>query len=138
MGTKTKPYPFLGLKQNFPSITINKPESKWAFSSDSCSGFTFPVSGSSTGMLSEPPTPSIVPSTTSLGGNQPSLLLNPETAVPSYSFGSKKSSPALVFSFSPTNSNTIRTEVSNIKFSFGSDDHTRLSFGSVGKDAVCC
>ncbi|XP_022144995.1 nuclear pore complex protein NUP1 isoform X2 [Momordica charantia] len=138
-GTKIKPSPSLGIKPGFPSITINKPESKWAFSSDSGSGFTFPVSGASSGTLSEPPTPSIFPST-SIGGSQP-LLLKPETAaVSSYSFGSKKSSPTLVFSFSSTNSDTIYTDARNIKFSFGSNDHTRLSFGSVGKDAdaVCC
>lgn len=136
MGTQIKPSPSLGGKPIFPSITINKPESKWAFSSDSGSAFTFPVSGASSGMLSEPPTPSIFPST-SLGGGQP-LLLKPETPVPSYSFDSKKTSPSLVFSFPSINSDTIHTEASNIKFSFGSDDHTRLSFGSVGKDAVCC
>lgn len=137
MGTQMKPSPSLGTKPGFPSITINKPESKWAFSSDSGSAFTFPVSGASSGGLSEPPTPSIFPST-SLGSSQ-TLLLKPETAVPSYSFGSKKSSPALVFSFSSTNSDTIHTtDAPNIKFSFGSENHTRLSFGSVGKDAVCC
>lgn len=136
MGDQIKPSPSLGTKPGFPSITINKPESKWAFSTDNGSGFTFPVSGASSGTLSEPPTPSIFPST-SLGGSQP-LLLKPETAVSSYSFGSKKSSPTLVFSFSSTNSDTTYTDAKNIKFSFGSDDHTRLSFGSVGKDAVCC
>ncbi|XP_038879645.1 nuclear pore complex protein NUP1 isoform X2 [Benincasa hispida] len=136
VGTQIKPSPSLGGKPVFPSITINKPESKWAFSSDSGSAFTFPVSGASSGMLSEPPTPSIFPST-SLGGSQP-LLLKPETPVPSYSFGSKKSSRTLVFSFPSTNSDTISNETSNIKFSFGSNDHTRLHFGSVGKDAVCC
>ncbi|XP_022960828.1 nuclear pore complex protein NUP1-like isoform X1 [Cucurbita moschata] len=134
--TQIKPSPSLGGKPIFPSITISKPESKWAFSSDSGSAFTFPVSGASSGMLSEPPTPSIFPST-SLGGGQP-LLLKTETPVPSYSFDSKKTSPSLVFSFPSINSDTIGPEASNIKFSFGSDDHTRLSFGSVGKDAVCC
>ncbi|XP_008443984.1 nuclear pore complex protein NUP1 isoform X2 [Cucumis melo] len=138
VGTQIMPSSSFGGKPVFPSITINKPESKWAFSSDSGSAFTFPVSGASSGMLSEPPTPSIFPSTTtSLGGSQP-LLLKPEAPVPSYSFGSKKSSPSLVFSFPSTNNDTICTEASNIKFSFGSNDNTRLSFSSVGKDAVCC
>ncbi|KAG7023514.1 Nuclear pore complex protein NUP1 [Cucurbita argyrosperma subsp. argyrosperma] len=68
--TQIKPSPSLGGKPIFPSITISKPESKWAFSSDSGSAFTFPVSGASSGMLSEPPRPSIFPST-SLGGGQP-------------------------------------------------------------------
>ncbi|KAE8653110.1 nuclear pore complex protein NUP1 isoform X2 [Cucumis sativus] len=136
VGTQIKPSSSFGGKPVFPSITINKPESKWAFSSDSGSAFTFPVSGASSGMLSEPPTPSIFPSTTtSLGGSQP-LLLKPETPVPSYSFGSKNS-PGLVFAFPSTNNDTICTEASNIKFSFGSNDNTRLSF-SVGKDTVCC
>lgn len=135
MGAQMKPSPSLGGKPVFTSITINKPESKWTFSSDSGSAFTFPVSGASSGMLSEPPTPSIFPST-SLGGSQP-LLLKPETPIPSYSFGSKKSSRTLIFSFPSTNSDKILTEAS-IKFSFGSKDHTRLSFSSVGKDAVCC
>ncbi|KAG7021778.1 Nuclear pore complex protein NUP1 [Cucurbita argyrosperma subsp. argyrosperma] len=136
VGTQMKPFSSLGTKPGFPSITIKKPESGWTISPDSGSAFTFPVSGACSGMISEPPTPSIFPST-SIGGSQP-LLLKPENAVPSYSFGSKKSSPTLVFSFPSTNSNTISSDASNIKFSFGSDNHKRLSFSSVGKDAVCC
>ncbi|EXC04106.1 hypothetical protein L484_012343 [Morus notabilis] len=120
-----------GTKPVLSSISINKPDSKWTFSSDQGSGFTFPVSTSSE-VLSEPPTPSIVPSFLVSGQHQP----KDGVAVPSYTFGSSKSSSALVFSFPSTSSSAIQNDSSDIKFSFGSDK-PRLSFSSITKDAIC-
>lgn len=120
-----------GTKPVLSSISISKPDSKWAFSSDQSSGFTFPVSTASE-VFSEPPTPSIIPSFSTSSQHQPEDGL----AVPTYTFGSTKSSPALVFSFPSTSSAAIQDDSSEIKFSFGSDK-SRLSFGSIKKDAIC-
>ncbi|KAM4133190.1 hypothetical protein ACJW30_01G309700 [Castanea mollissima] len=111
-----------------PSISISKPVSRWPFTSDAGSGFTFPVSSSGV----EPPTPTIVPSFSGSG-----LQQKEGPAVPSYSFGSQRSNPALVFSFPSTSSATIHEDALDIKFSFGSDEKTQLSFSSLEKDAVC-
>ncbi|KAK4391583.1 hypothetical protein Sango_1936100 [Sesamum angolense] len=94
-------------------------------------GFTFPVSASS-GVLSEPPTPSITPSFSA------SILSQPTSApaVPSYSFGTKNSKPRLVFSF-PSTSTASTSNHSDLKFSFGSEKNTRLSFSNLGTDAIC-
>ncbi|XP_011020362.1 PREDICTED: uncharacterized protein LOC105122772 [Populus euphratica] len=51
-----------GNKPVLPSITIDKPDQRWALSSYKSSGFTFLVSASP-GTLFEPPTPTIMPST---------------------------------------------------------------------------
>ncbi|KAJ6912941.1 hypothetical protein NC651_015419 [Populus alba x Populus x berolinensis] len=69
-----------------PSITIDKPDQRWALSSNKSSGFTFLVSASP-GILSEPPTPTIMPSTSA-------TVVPPPKDVSSspYSFGSKRSS----------------------------------------------
>lgn len=117
-------------KPVLPSISISKPYSRWPFTSDTSSGFTFPVSSSG----SEPPTPTITP-LLSAGG--PPQQPKEEPAAPSYNFGSKRSTPALVFSFPSTSSANIHEDALGIKFSFGSDDNTRLSFSSFEKDAVC-
>ncbi|XP_054820773.1 uncharacterized protein LOC129319718 [Prosopis cineraria] len=119
-------------KPVLPSININKPEPKWTLASDRSSGFTFPVSAASS-VFSEPPTPSIVPSF-STGGDRQSKEIATE---PSYSFGSKRSSPALVFSFPSTSSTAVQNDAGDIKFSFGSNDKARLSFSSFGTNAVC-
>nr|XP_023893689.1 nuclear pore complex protein NUP1 isoform X1 [Quercus suber]POF21385.1 nuclear pore complex protein nup1 [Quercus suber] len=111
-----------------PSISIGKPVSRWPFTSDAGSGFTFPVSSSGV----EPPTPTIVPSLSGSG-----LQQKEGPAIPSFSFGSQRSNPALVFSFPSTSSATIHEDALDIKFSFGSDEKTRLSFSSFEKDAVC-
>jgi hypothetical protein len=116
-------------KPVLPSISINKPESRWPFTSNNSSGFTFPVSSSGV----EPPTPTIVPSFSGSGVQQP----KEGPAVPSYSFGSQRSNPALVFSFPSTSSATVREDALGIKFSFGSDEKARLSFSSFEKDAIC-
>lgn len=115
-----------GTKRVFPSISVDKPDSTWRFSADKSSGFTFPVSTSSA-VFSEPPTPSIMPS---FSGSTEHQLKDGDAAVPTYSFGAKKSDH-LVFTF-PSTSDAIQIDTSDIKFSFGSDK-PRLSF----KDAIC-
>ncbi|PIN26701.1 hypothetical protein CDL12_00536 [Handroanthus impetiginosus] len=119
-----------GTKPSLPSISINKPEFR-SVSSDNGPGFTFPVSASS-GVLSEPPTPSIAPSSSSTILPQPIGM----SSIPSYTFGTNKSTPRLVFSF-PSSSNASTHDDSDLKFSFGSDKKTRLSFSSIGKDTIC-
>ncbi|KAL6226329.1 hypothetical protein ACLB2K_000291 [Fragaria x ananassa] len=101
-------------KRVFPAISVDK------------STFTFPVSTSST-VFSEPPTPSIMPTFSPSPDRQ---LKDGDTAVPTYSFGSKKSD-RLVFTF-PSIGDATQIVTSDIKFSFGSDK-PRLSF----KDAIC-
>ncbi|PON63227.1 nucleoporin-like protein [Parasponia andersonii] len=120
-----------GTKPVLSNISIDKPNSKWAFSSDQSSGFTFPVSTTSE-VLSEPPTPSIMPSFSASSQQQP----KDGSAVPSYTFGSMNPMPSLAFSFPSTSSASIQNDTSDIKFSFGSDE-PRLSFGSIKKDAIC-
>ncbi|GER47387.1 nucleoporin-related [Striga asiatica] len=117
-----------GKRPSLPSISIGKPVFS-ATSSENVPGFTFPVSTCS-GVLSEPPTPSVMPSAVSH-----SIDLH---TIPSYTFGVKKSTPPLVFSFPSTSSSTSSLgEDYDLKFSFGSEHKTRLSFSSVGKDAIC-
>ncbi|KZV18879.1 hypothetical protein F511_31718 [Dorcoceras hygrometricum] len=116
-----------GTKPSLPSISVNKPEIRAFnsdnFNSDNGPGFTFPVC-SAAGVLSEPPTtPSILPSSSII----------PQ---PTYSFGAKKSNSGLVFSF-PSSSNASTIDASDLKFSFGSDSKTRLSFSSFDADAIC-
>lgn len=110
-----------GTKPSLSYISTKRAEFR-ATSSDNGAGFTFPVSASA-GALSEPPTPSIAPSSSA-------------TVTPSYSFGSKKAEPSIVFSF-PSNSSALSHDESDPKFSFGSDKKTRLSFSSLGKDSIC-
>ncbi|KAK4257398.1 hypothetical protein QN277_006991 [Acacia crassicarpa] len=120
-------------KPVLPSISINKPESKWTLASDKSSGFTFPISASSS-VLFEPPTPSIAP-LFSAGGQHQSKEVSTE---PSYSFGLKRSSPPVVFSFPSTSSTAAENDAAgDIKFSFGSNEKARLSFSSFDKNAVC-
>lgn len=117
-----------------PPISIKKPESRWAFASDNGSGFTFPVTASSS-VFSEPPTPSIMP-LFSTGNNEHQLKERPTEL--SYSFGLKKSNPALVFSFPSTSNTAVHNDAGGaIKFNFGSADKARLSF-SFGNNGVCC
>ncbi|KAG2718774.1 hypothetical protein I3760_03G236400 [Carya illinoinensis] len=116
-----------GTKPVLPSITISKPVSRWPFSSDASSAFTFPVSSSVTEPVIEPPTPTIM---FSADGKQ---LPKEGLAVPPYIFGSKRSTPALVFSVPSTSSANIQEDALGIKFNFGSAENTRLSFGSFGK-----
>ncbi|KAK7327735.1 hypothetical protein VNO77_21825 [Canavalia gladiata] len=118
-------------KPVLPPISIKKPESRWALASDNGSGFTFPVSASSS-VFSEPPTPSIMPLFSTGDQNQ----LKERSTELSFSFGFKKSTPGLVFSF-PSTSNTVQNDAGDIKFNFGSTEKPRLSF-SFGKNAICC
>ncbi|KAK1551347.1 hypothetical protein Q3G72_034263 [Acer saccharum] len=121
-----------GNKPVLSSISIGKPGQNWTFTSDSSIGFTFPVSTSS-GVSSEPPTPTIIPSFSSSGLQQQ----NEGGAIPSYSFGLNKSNPAVVFSFPSTSGTSPLDGASDVKFNFGSDETRRISFSSIGKDAVC-
>ncbi|KAK2645916.1 hypothetical protein Ddye_021111 [Dipteronia dyeriana] len=121
-----------GNKPVLSSISIGKPGQNWTFSSDSTTGFTFPVSTSS-GVSSEPPTPTIMASFSSSGQQQQ----NEGAAIPSYCFGLKKSTPAIVFSFPSTSGTSPLDVASDLKFNFGSDVTRRISFSSIGKDAVC-
>ncbi|GAV82501.1 hypothetical protein CFOL_v3_25952 [Cephalotus follicularis] len=116
-----------GNKPVLPLISIAKPVKSWA-SSDNSSGFSFPISSS--GVLSEPPTPSVLPSSVNCGPKE-------VPAIPSFSFGSKSSTPALVFSFPSTSSCPINDDVSDIEFNFGSEKTTRISFSSFGEDSIC-
>lgn len=121
----------LGKKSIWPSISIGRPN-PYAVSSDNGRGFTFPVSASS-GFLSEPPTPSIVPSSSTSAPSQPKDVT---AAVPFYSFGTNKST-RLVFSF-PSTSSISEPDACDLKLQFGSDKKARLSFSSLGKDTICC
>ncbi|KAG8639300.1 hypothetical protein MANES_14G133500v8 [Manihot esculenta] len=121
-----------GTKPVLPSINVDKPNQRWTFSSDNSSGFTFPVSASS-GVSSEPPTPSIMPLSSSIDLHQQ----NDGSSIPSYNFGTKRSTPALVFSFPSTSSVPVPDDVSDLKFNFGSEKTPRISFSSIGQGAIC-
>ncbi|KAJ0030231.1 hypothetical protein Pint_13003 [Pistacia integerrima] len=121
----------VGTKPVLSSISVGKPAQRWAFSSDNTAGFSFPVSASA-GVFSEPPTPTVMPSFPASGIHQP----NKEAAVPTYSFGSNKSTPSLVFAFPSTSNAVTHDDASDLKFNFGSEE-TRISFSSIGKDAIC-
>ena len=115
-------------------ISIKKPmpDSRWTSASDNGSGFTFPVSTSSS-VFSEPPTPSIMPLFSGADQNQP----KERSTELSFSFGLKRSNPAVVFSFPSTSNSAVHDNAAVIKFNFGSDQKARLSF-SFDKNAVCC
>ncbi|GFZ20865.1 hypothetical protein Acr_29g0000270 [Actinidia rufa] len=112
------------------SISVDKPHLRQSIFPNY--GFSFPITTSS-GVLSEPPTPSIMPSI--LVSSPPESKDGP--TIPIYSFWTKRSTPALVFSFPSTSTASTEDEASNIKFSFGLDSENRISFRSVGKDAIC-
>ncbi|KAF3453713.1 hypothetical protein FNV43_RR04154 [Rhamnella rubrinervis] len=120
------------VKPFLSNIFIDKPDLRWKCSSENSSGFTFPVSTSS-GVVSEPPTPSVLPTFSGSSEQYPPKDGHSEL---SYTFGASKSNPALVFSFPSTSSAASRNDASDIKYSFGSDK-PRLSFGSVGKNTIC-
>lgn len=120
-----------GTKPTLPFISISKPDPRSAVSSNNSFGFTFPVPASSG---SEPPTPSMASFSASV--IPPSVEPSAAAAPPPYSFGTKKSSQHLVFSF-PSSSSALQSDTSGIQFNFGADRKTtRLSFSAVGK-AVC-
>ncbi|XP_061344440.1 nuclear pore complex protein NUP1 [Gastrolobium bilobum] len=119
-------------KTGLPPIIIKKPESRWTLAYDNGSGFTFPVSASSS-VFSEPPTPSIMPLFSTGDQHQ----LKESSTELSFSFGLRKSSAAIVFSFPSTSNTVIHNDAGDIKFNFGSTEKARLSF-LFGEDAVCC
>lgn len=117
-----QPYNFSGGKRTLKSISVDKKGGL---------GFTFPVSAS--GILSEPPTPSIFPSFSSGDMSQAAE----DSALPSYTFGVKRSSPRHDFSSFPSTSNSSTDDMaSDIKFNFGSERNSRVSFKLVGKDPI--
>lgn len=121
-----------GTKPVLPHISVGRRDPKRAVVSDNGAGFTFPVTSSSS-VFSEPPTPSFLPvssgSTVSDSKEVPTVT--------SFSFGTEKSAPRLVFSFPSTGSATNHVDSVDPKFNFGSGKKPRLSFDSVGKDAIC-
>ncbi|XP_020207716.1 nuclear pore complex protein NUP1 isoform X1 [Cajanus cajan] len=119
-------------KPVLPPISIKKPESRWTVASDNGSGFTFPVSASSS-VFSELPTPSITP-LFSAGDQQ---QLKERSTEPLYSFGLKKSNTALVFSFPSTSNTAVQNDAADLKFNFGLTEKPRLSF-SFEKNAFSC
>ncbi|MCL7047236.1 hypothetical protein MKW94_005610 [Papaver nudicaule] len=130
-------------KPALSSISITKQDPKRF---DNGSGFTFPVSTSSSGNISEPPTPSMLPFPSGSCLPRPqektSVPLNqsPPNAVgaPSYSFRSKKTEDALVFSFPCTNSASPGGDSPTTPtFKFGSDKKDRLSFRPVAENTTC-
>ncbi|KAK4713090.1 hypothetical protein R3W88_018997 [Solanum pinnatisectum] len=116
-----------GAKPNLPSIFVNKSNPRNATSPDNGFGFSFPVAASS-GALSEPPTPSM-PSPAAGVLSQP---VDASTS-PVYTFGTGKSAERLVFSFPSTSNASVPADASDLKFSFGTDRTSRLSFGAIGK-----
>lgn len=109
-----QPHNFSGGKRTLKSISVDKKGGL---------GFTFPVSAP--GVLSEPPTPSIFPSFSSGDMSQAAE----DSALPSYTFGTKRSSPRPDFSSFPSTSNSSTGDMaSDIKFSFGSERKNRVSF----------
>lgn len=96
------------------SLSIMKPNGKHAISSDSGSGFTFPVSASSV-PLSEPPTPTMMSSLINKS-SQP----KEGSTIPSFTFGSSNAAKSPVFSFPSSVSSTI-IDASIPKFNFGSE-----------------
>ncbi|KAL3532319.1 hypothetical protein ACH5RR_005840 [Cinchona calisaya] len=121
-----------GSRPILPHISVGRQHDPLrSVSSDNVAAFTFPLSASLS-ILSEPPTPSFMPFSSSGMVSQPKEV----PTVPAYSFGTKKSTPPLVFSFPSTSNAPTHVEAHDLKFNFGSDK-TRLSFGSVGKDAIC-
>ncbi|KAK3006218.1 hypothetical protein RJ639_015562 [Escallonia herrerae] len=128
--SKKMPPQSSGTGPTVQSIAISKPDPRSLVSSDNGLGFSFPISASA---LAEPPTPSIMPSFMTSGPAQ----AKEGPTVPSFSFGTKKTTPPLVFSFPSTSGNSTCDEVADLKFDFGSDKKNRVSFRSVGKDAIC-
>ncbi|KAG5594162.1 hypothetical protein H5410_035394 [Solanum commersonii] len=116
-----------GAKPNLPSIFVNKPNPRNVTAPDNGFGFSFPVAASS-GALSEPPTPSM-PSPAAGVLSQP---VDASTS-PVYTFGTGKSAERLVFSFPSTSNASVPVDASDLKFSFGADRTSRLSFGAIGK-----
>ncbi|XP_048602458.1 nuclear pore complex protein NUP1 isoform X1 [Brassica napus] len=136
-------------KRLLSSISVAKPNQRWAFPSGSNASFTFPVSSSDGATSSEPPTPSIMPFTTSTAASGDGVAITShhdeatkDDEVPQFSFGGNRrgdKSP-LVFNF-PSVSEEVMNEDDEklgIKYTFGSKKPERISFSSAGSDGVCC
>ncbi|XP_026387703.1 nuclear pore complex protein NUP1-like isoform X1 [Papaver somniferum] len=130
-------------KPALSTISITKRDPKRF---DNGSGFTFPVSASSSGNISEPPTPSILPFPSASGLPRPqentSAPSDKSTAnavgAPSYSFRSQKTEDSIVFSFPSTSSASPSGDSTTTPtFKFGSDKKDRLSFRSFGENTKC-
>lgn len=129
-----------GNKPPLANISITKSNPSYKASSDNGFGFTFPVSASTGPLFEPPPTPSILPSFSTIGLPRP----QEHKSVPSnncnlkgglsYSFGSRTARERLVFSFPSTS--TFPSDSSTPRFTFGSDKG-RISFRAVSEDAVC-
>ncbi|CAN6840380.1 hypothetical protein Bca4012_048235 [Brassica carinata] len=136
-------------KRLLSSISVTKPNQRWAFPSGSNASFTFPVSSSDGATSSEPPTPSIMPFTTSTAASGDGVAITShhdeatkDDEIPQFSFGGNRrgdKSP-LVFNF-PSVSEEVMNEDDEklgIKYTFGSKKPERISFSSAGSDGVCC
>ncbi|XP_026454553.1 nuclear pore complex protein NUP1-like isoform X2 [Papaver somniferum] len=130
-------------KPALSSISITKRDPKCF---DNGSGFTFLVSASSSGNISEPPTPSILPFPSASGLPRPqektSVPSDKSTVnavgAPSYSFRSQKTEDPLVFSFPSTSSASPSGDSTTTPtFKFGSDKKDRISFRSFGENTKC-
>ncbi|KAL8237000.1 hypothetical protein R6Q59_018081 [Mikania micrantha] len=111
-------------------ISFKRPDPQQVISSDNGGGFTFSFSGNASS-ASEPLSPSIRPSFLPI-----SAPLSKELPIiPAYSFGTKKYGEQVVFSFPSTSNAPVDDGASDLKFNFRSD-RNRVSFGSIGKNAV--
>ncbi|RID73743.1 hypothetical protein BRARA_B00873 [Brassica rapa] len=136
-------------KRLLSSISVAKPNQRWAFPSGSNASFTFPVSSSDGATSSEPPTPSIMPFTTSTAASGDGVAITShhdeatkDDEVPQFSFGGNRrgDKTPLVFDF-PSVSEEVMNEDDEklgIKYTFGSKKPERISFSSAGSDGVCC
>lgn len=144
-----------------PSISVDRSGPRTSFASDTNAGFTFPFT-TSYSTSSEPPTPSIIPSSSTSPeqlkitapfpaftfGNKiaiaPPVNASPSTSTtptsndavtPKFKFGSGK--PRLSFAVEGEDVASTSNDSSVPKYKFGSGQ-SRLNFGSMGSDAVCC
>ncbi|GMH04530.1 hypothetical protein Nepgr_006370 [Nepenthes gracilis] len=101
-----------GTKPVFPSIFVGKSNIQTTLSSDNNTGFTFPVTTSSTSY--EPPTPSVMPSSLTSALPQLSKTFIP----PMYNFGNRKSNMPIVFSFPSTSAASTSNDAPDINFRF--------------------
>ncbi|KAF8047313.1 hypothetical protein N665_3100s0002 [Sinapis alba] len=127
-------------KRLLSSISVAKPNQRWAFPSGSNASFTFPVSSSDGATSSEPPTPSIMPFTTSTTPSGGVAITShhdearKDDEVPQFSFGGNNrrgdKSP-LVFNFSSVSEEVVMNEDDEklgVKYTFGSRKPERISF----------
>ncbi|CAH8285700.1 unnamed protein product [Eruca vesicaria subsp. sativa] len=139
-------------KRLLSSISVAKPNQRWAFPSGPNASFTFPVSSSDGATSSEPPTPSIMPFTTSTAAPSGGVGITSHSddearkddEVPHFSFGGSRrggdKSP-LVFDFPFVSEEEVMNEDDEklgIKYTFGSKKPERISFSVAESDGVSC